>query len=142
MSQIEEFVDLYQTSNGQSENGVPTGDLCGGKAIENSSEASDSEDASSLLSLFEFSEFSEYLSENLSYPFDMSFMVDEHDPSGKSKNWFYPCVFLAIAGWFFFMSIVCYALSKLFRACYRRATKQPNPSVTIDQFREEPRSLR
>ena len=101
-----------------------------------------SEDASSLLSLFEFSNISDYITENLKYPFDMGTLVDAQDENegGSKKNWFYPFVFLAIAGWFLFMSLLCYVLIAGVRACYRRARKQPNPQITIDQFRDNPRS--
>ena len=126
-------------SNDASENGLSTGDLCGGEALDNSGAT---EETQSLLSLFEFAPIGDYLRENLKYPFDMGFFVETQDENekGRKKNWFYPFVFLAIAGWFLFMSLLCYALFASFRACYRRVRKQPNPRITIDQFRDNPRS--
>ena len=70
-------------SNDASENGISTGDLCGGEALDNSGTT---EETQSLLSLFEFSPIGDYLRENLKYPFDMGFFVETQDENEKGRK--------------------------------------------------------
>ena len=108
--------------------------MCDGAVIENNADAA--EDVGSLLSLY-MTGFTDYI-QGWTNPFDLSLFIKLPEDGENRTAWFYPYLFLAMAGLLFVSMFMFYAVFFGVRACCRRFKKRHNtPTIAIDQFRDD-----